>query len=109
MELALRAARERGELRFPPIVADFSREFPHIGRITALDAPHRIADAIFRESLRNGKPFRDSEEGQCFAYATARNARASSSLCGPRSTLQQRFAFLPLPQGHGSFRPTFAT
>jgi len=64
MELALLAARDRGELSFPLIVADFSKELPHIGRITALDASHRIADAIFRDSLLSGVRFRDSEAGR---------------------------------------------
>lgn len=104
LELALRSARERGELRFPLIVADFSRDFPHIGRITALDAPHRIADAIFRESLREGTPFRDSDEGQRFASARPTNATPLFELCptalvfgvwdstGPRGGLGAKFA-----------------
>lgn len=104
MELALRAAHERGDAQFPLIVADFSDEFPHIGRITALDAPHRIADAIFRESRLNGMSFRESNEGKAFANARAANATSLFELCptalvfgvwdstGPRGGLGAKFA-----------------
>lgn len=103
MELALRAAYERGELRFPLVVADFTPHFPHIGRITALDAPHRIADAIFRESRANDTPFRDTREGHAFADARPANATALLELCptalvfgvwdstGPRGGLGAKF------------------
>lgn len=75
MELALRAAHERGELRLPMLSVDFAKAgLPHIGKITSLDAPHRIADAIFRESVLNGTPFRDSEPGKRFAASRYTNA-----------------------------------
>lgn len=104
MELALRAARDRGELSIPLIVADFSKELPHIGRITALDAPHRIADAIFRDSLLDGVRFRDSEPGKRFTSVSTQNATALLELCptalifgvwdstGPRGGLGAKFA-----------------
>lgn len=103
MELALRAAHERGEIRLPLVVTDFSEHLPHIGRITALDAPHRIADAIFRESLLDGTPFRDAKEGRAFVDARASNATALFELCptalvfgvwdstGPRGGLGAKF------------------
>src|SRR5574337_1207749 len=34
MELALRSAHERGEIRLPLVVTDFSKHFAHIGRVT---------------------------------------------------------------------------
>lgn len=75
MELALRAAFERGELRFPIMSVDFAKVgFPQIGKITSLDAPHRIADAVFRESFLNGKPFRNSEPGKQFEASRYTNA-----------------------------------
>src|SRR5206468_4173599 len=74
MELALKGALERDELAFPLLAVDFSKHFPEIGRITTLDAPHRIADAIFRDSLLKGKLFRESPQGQAFTRATVRNA-----------------------------------
>lgn len=103
MELALRGAYERGELRFPLVVADFTPDFPHIGRVTALDAPHRIADAIFRESRLDGVAFRDTPEGRSFVDARPANATALLELCptalifgvwdstGPRGGLGAKF------------------
>ena len=54
---------------------------PGYGRITSLDAPHRIADAIFRDALLNGVPFHQSSEGKRFLSANARNATAVFELC----------------------------
>src|SRR5437763_1536024 len=61
MEEALLQAYEAKRLHFPLMVVDFactedgSRQddaaIAQIGRITTLDAPHRIADAIFRDSV----------------------------------------------------------
>lgn len=104
MELALLEARERGLLEFPLIVADFSTDLPHIGRITALEAPHRIADAIFRDSLYDGVRFRESGAGRRFTSANIRNATSLLELCptalvfgvwdstGPRGGLGAKFA-----------------
>ena len=63
------------------MVSDFTPWFPDIAKITALDAPHRIADAIFRESLLNGIYFRDSDRGQRFVAARAANATVLLELC----------------------------
>jgi CRISPR-associated protein Csb1 len=81
MELALRSAWERRELKFPLLVVDFSQHLPDIGRITALDAPHRVADAILRDSLFDGKPFRESPLGQKFTKARVTNATPLFDLC----------------------------
>lgn len=80
LEEALLAAYDEDRLDFPVLEVDFS-EFSDIGRITTLDAPHRIADAIFRDSQLNGKNFRDSEEGKAFEAANIRNATALYQLC----------------------------
>ena len=40
--------------------------------ITVLDAPHRIADALFRDSMLDGKPFRFSDIGRAITEATPR-------------------------------------
>jgi CRISPR-associated protein Csb1 len=104
MELALLEARDHGVIEFPLLVADFSNELPHIGRITALEAPHRIADAIFRDSLLDGVPFRDSDPGKRFTSVSVRDATALLELCptallfgvwdstGPRGGLGVKFA-----------------
>lgn len=60
---------------------DFTSHFPDIGAITTLDAPHRIADAIFRDSLFDGKKFRESDIGQAFVSANIRNATALLQYC----------------------------
>ena len=92
MEDALLDAYEDGRLRFPLPAVDFAktqkggeqadREVARIGRLTALEAPHRIADAIFRDSVTaDGKPFRDSPEGLAFQDADIRHATALFGLC----------------------------
>lgn len=79
-EEALLAAYGEGRIRLPLLTVNFN-DVPSVGRITSLDAPHRIADAIFRESLLNGTPFRETSEGQSFAAANVRNATALFELC----------------------------
>jgi len=81
MESALLAAYRRGEIEFPLLSVDFGSEFPDIGEITALEAPHRIADAIFRDSLLDGKPFRESGPGERFAAARINNATPLLEFC----------------------------
>src|SRR5579871_2501292 len=94
LEQALLEAYRANRLAFPLLSVDFSKDLPDIEEITALDAPHRIADAIFRDSILNGKPFRPqlkaggkrdtapvSDEGKHFAGATVRNATPLFELC----------------------------
>jgi len=81
MEQALLRAYQAGQLKLPMIQMDFSEEFPDVGIITTLDAPHRIADAIFRESKFEERRFRDSEIGQAFISSTSRNATGLFRYC----------------------------
>ena len=76
LELALRDAWERGEITLPIISVDFStfEDLADLGRITVLDAPHRIADAIFRDSELDGTAFRMSTVGRAFTEATSKAA-----------------------------------
>ena len=77
LEEALRIARETGALNFPTITVDFSNtEVADIGRVTTLDAPHRVFDAIIRDSELNGIRFRDTEQGRRLTEAKPFNARA---------------------------------
>lgn len=87
MELALLDGYERGELKFPLVRVDFTGERhddPALdlstlggdGFVTTLEAPHRLADALLRDSLREGTPFRLSEEGRRFTEAAPANAAA---------------------------------
>lgn len=78
-ELALLEGWEAGELAFPVPFVDFTTEdgeFGDIGRLTVLEAPHRLADAIFRDSLLNGTLFRLSDVGRAITEAQPRNATA---------------------------------
>ena len=75
-ELALLDGWEAGELSFPVPYVDFSGELEldDLGRITVLEAPHRLADAIFRDSLLEGTLFRLSDMGQAITEARPGNA-----------------------------------
>ncbi len=77
-ELALLEGWEARELRFPVAFVDFSGEtgVADIGRLTVLEAPHRLADAIFRDSLFDGTLFRLSDMGRAVTDAQPRNATA---------------------------------
>ena len=77
-ELALLEGWEAGELRFPVPFVDFTVEtdVSDIGRLTVLEAPHRLADAIFRDSLLDGTLFRLSDVGRKITDAQPRNATA---------------------------------
>jgi CRISPR-associated protein Csb1 len=77
LEEALKAAREAGSLAFPTIAVDFSgTDVADIGRITTLDAPHRVFDAIVRDSEIKGTRFKETEAGRRLIEAKAQNARA---------------------------------
>lgn len=54
---------------------------PGHGTITTLDAPHRVHDAIFRDSLWGGKPFRQSPDGKRLVDARPVNATAFFEFC----------------------------
>ena len=77
-ELALLEGWEDGELSFPVPYVDFGGEadVDDLGRITVLEAPHRLADAIFRDSLLDGTPFRSSDIGRKITDARPGNATA---------------------------------
>ncbi len=90
MEEALLAAWKRRQVDFPVLGVEFpaDSDLADIGTITALEAPHRIADAILRDAiLRDPKGgdgsrlFRDTAEGRAFTEANARNATAVLTLC----------------------------
>jgi CRISPR-associated protein Csb1 len=65
MELALQDAWEGGAVELPVITADFAKaENPGVPKVTSLQAPHRIADAILRDSQQRGVPFRKTDIGK---------------------------------------------
>ena len=77
LEEALLAAAEQDRLSLPYVTVDFSGAgLDPLERITSLDAPHRVYDAILRDSLRGEQPFMKSEEGRRLAAAKPANATA---------------------------------
>jgi CRISPR-associated protein Csb1 len=105
MELALLNAWERKRLSLPVISVDFKDQgLPKTLKITSLEAPHRIADALLRDSLHGDTPFRRSEFGSQLDHVDNRNATPLFQLCptallfgmwdstGPRRALGAKFA-----------------
>jgi len=82
MELALLEADASRAVSLPIVEVDFSKVgLAEVGVISSLEAPHRIADAILRDSLFEGQPFRESAIGKAFTNANARNATALFNYC----------------------------
>jgi CRISPR-associated protein Csb1 len=100
MELALQEAVDAGKIRMPIVLVDFSEHAPTgdvhadkaagrlidaIGKITSLQAPHRLADAILRDSeLKEGAskaPFRQSSKGKALNKVSLANATPLFELC----------------------------
>ncbi len=83
MEEALQQALDEGRVSIPVINVDFSGNglLTEIGRVTSLQAPHRIADAILRDSLLDGVPFRRSELGKRIDEVSLANATPLYELC----------------------------
>ncbi len=75
-ELALLQAWEDEQIKFPVPYIDFSNsdEVPEYERLTVLETPHRLADAIFRDSLLDGQLFRLTDVGKEIFLSTPRNA-----------------------------------
>ena len=105
MELALQEAWEGGLVELPVVSADFTAvDNPGIPKITSYQAPHRIADAILRDSTLNGVKFRESDIGKeldrlSLGYATPLLQYAPHCLVfgmwdstGPRGGLGVKFA-----------------
>jgi len=85
MEEALQAAVDEGRLTMPVIEVDFSGAdeglLTPIGKVTSLQAPHRIADAILRDSLLGDKPFRKTDQGKKVDAVSLASATALYELC----------------------------
>ncbi len=83
MELALlEKVIGAGEAWIPHFLTDFSEaedgdiDLSDIGAITSLEAPHRVFDAIFRDSKLDGTPFWESGDGRRLVKAKPQNATA---------------------------------
>ena len=88
MELALLEAVREGRIELPIIESRF--EDPSLLKpfvVTSLEAPHRVADAIFRDSTveEEGRQvmFRKSEKGKILDNADVRNAGGLSESVRP--------------------------
>lgn len=74
-ELALLEAHRAGRTRLPLVLTRFDNDkLLKRFTVTSLDAPHRVADAIFRDSLLNGVIFRQSDKGRLLDTAEVRDA-----------------------------------
>src|SRR5271157_127550 len=104
MELALLGAWQSKRIPLPVITIDFKEaKLPKSLRITSLEAPHRIADALLRDSLLEGKVFRKSDHGKKLDHVSLQHATALFELCptalvfgmwdstGPRGGLGAKF------------------
>ena len=78
LEVALLDAYRNEELNVPVVSADFRGidGLEGYDRISSLEAPHRVFDAILRDSLLGDRLFRLSEVGQAITEATTKNAAA---------------------------------
>lgn len=105
MELALLDAWEEKRIKLPVITVDFSgNDLKKELRITSLEAPHRIADALLRDSQFEGVMFRETERGKRLDFMDNKNATALLELCptallfgiwdstGPKGGLGAKFA-----------------
>lgn len=81
MEEALEALWDEKKITLPVVSVDFSAVAPEVGRVTSLSAPHRIADALLRDSLLDGELFRLSGIGKSFTDASTKNATALFKVC----------------------------
>jgi CRISPR-associated protein Csb1 len=84
LEEALQRALDAGTLKGVPVLnVDFTGLglLDEIGRVSTLEAPHRIADAILRDSLHDGQSFRKSELGKSLDQASLQNATPLYKLC----------------------------
>ena len=104
MELALLEAHHADKVRLPLLITRFDQDdLPKKFTVNSLEAPHRIADALFRDSLLGGVIFRKSETGRILDKADIRNAAGLFGLCptalvfglwdstGPRGGLGAKF------------------
>ena len=76
LEEALLAVAKEG-LPLPYVTVDFNgKGLDPLDQITSLDAPHRVYDAILRDSLAGDDPFMRSKQGKRLAAATPADATA---------------------------------
>lgn len=111
IEDALQQAIDDGRLVMPLIVVNFGGSVADVQRVTSLQAPHRAADAILRDSLTGEKDekdkpltFRQSKVGKAITNSSLENATGLFQYCphalflgmwdstGPKGGLGAKFA-----------------
>ena len=108
MEEALQALWASRRVTLPVICVDFSGVADDVGQVTSLSAPHRIADALLRDSVVKGdkgkRLFRLTDIGKSFTGASPKNAAALFKVCptalvfglwdstGPKGGMGAKFA-----------------
>lgn len=106
MELALLEAYREGKISLPVISIDFPDEelLAPVGKVTSLEAPHRIADALFRYSLTpDGREFKNSSYADRWRTAAPHNATPLFELC-PTALI---FGTWGSPEGTGGLGAKF--
>ena len=123
MELALHEVLAK--ISIPVLAVDFTPYAPtgdleadkkagrlvdDVGRVSSLQVPHRLADAILRDSQIDGVPFRQSEKGKALNTVSQANATAVYQLCptalvfgmwdstGPKGGLGPKFERAMVPE-----------
>lgn len=104
MELALLEAFRDGRIELPVVTVRFDdARLKKPFTVTSLDAPHRVADAILRDSLLDGVIFRKSTKGKMLDTTDVKNATSLFGLnptalvfglwdsTGPRGGLGAKF------------------
>ena len=82
MELALLQSWREGLLPLPVITVDFDGNgLSKSIKVTSLEAPHRVADALLRDSLLGDVQFRQSEVGKRLDNMNTNNATTLFELC----------------------------
>jgi len=77
LEEALVAEARAGSVELPDVEVDFTAtELADLGRISAMEAPHRVFDAILRDSRNGAAAFRESELGKRLIHARRDRATA---------------------------------
>jgi CRISPR-associated protein Csb1 len=77
LEMALLEAVRRGDLALPVTSVDFAQSgLPGLDRISDYEAPHRIFDALFRDSYDGESLFRHGTVGKAITEAKPRDAAA---------------------------------
>jgi CRISPR-associated protein Csb1 len=104
MEEALQALWGAKKIALPVVSVSLADVAPEVGVVTSLTAPHRIADALIRDSLLDGTLFRLSDLGRSFTDSSVQNAAPLFRVCptglvfglwdstGPKGGLGAKFA-----------------